>query len=96
MNDKILFIGGPKDGKRERLPNSTGLQFQCSIRSKSYDRFPDPVTDLSFSVVTHTYEIKQFTDDNGGRIQVAVHSSVKNSMQQLIKGYRYHRKPRYR
>lgn len=47
----------------------------------------------AFSVEEHTYTLRKFRSDDGTTLWAAFHSSVKNPMLALIKGYRYHRKP---
>jgi hypothetical protein len=90
---KTLFVGGPKDGKREVWPNSLSAAAQVY----SHRLYPDSATtfDRDKAIVgmnIDTYQLKQFT---GADYPVAFHSSVKYPMEALIKGYRYHRNPRY-
>lgn len=49
----------------------------------------------SIGVTEHTYSLKEYRGENGEILRVAFHSSVKNPMEKLVKGYRYHRKRRY-
>lgn len=96
MSEKILFIGGPKDGLRQRLPPAvTGHVLQTPV----YERWGAcPAVDFPrYNIVTHTYTLKRiYIGDQGEFLEVAVHSSVKDPMRSLIKGYRYHRNPRPR
>lgn len=94
MSEKILFIGGPKDGKREFLPDGQH-QIRCATRILPDSK--NTVADfLAVGFQTHTFEIKRFRCEDGTELEIAVHSSVKDVMKQLVKGYHYHRKPRYR
>ncbi len=92
--NKFLFIGGPKDGKRETLPpNFYPFQMQC-VQRTGIRTMPDPnsVFDPSFGITTHTYTAKVLKCGK----TVYMHSSVSDLIEQLVKGYRYHRKPKYR
>jgi hypothetical protein len=89
---KTLFIGGPKDGKREVIPQHCGYAYQCATMVQPRDRVPD-IADPLVGVTTHTYLIRPLVGENGTAHQVAVHSSVTNVMEALLKGYRYNRKP---
>lgn len=97
MNDeRILFIGGPKDGKREALPQTTRIHQLQTANFTRRDTFPSATPMPAFGITTHTFEIKQLIAEDGSVLKIAVHSSVKDVMKQLVKGYHYHRKPRYR
>jgi hypothetical protein len=88
-----LFVGGPYDGKRQPFPDQ-GSWVNVPVFDKNDGTYP---VDLAahVGICIHTYTIKRF-NDAGHEFQVAFHSSVKNPMAALIKGYRYHRKPRRR
>jgi len=74
----------------DRIHVASHLQ-QSNLYS-SYDADPQ----ACIGVTTHTYALKRFRDGNGVDHVVAFHSDVKNTMEALIKGYHYHRKPRRR
>lgn len=91
---KTLFIGGPKDGKRENIPlnNSTTLQ----VASMGFAGLNGPIpTSPAFGITQHTYSLKKFITQAGEELVVAAHSTIPNMMEQLVKGYRYHRNPRH-
>jgi hypothetical protein len=92
MNQKILFIGGPKDGLRQaRPPAVTAIQYQ------SWRAAPqNSILGGSLGFTTHTYNLKRVAVGDNEFVEVAVHSSITNPMKQLLKGYRYHRNPRPR
>lgn len=91
--ERILFVGGPKDGKREVFhPYGTQVQVVTpTFRQSLNDLTIDP---QSVGITTYTYKIVQRTLPDGTILRVAVDSSVKDLQTQLIKGYRYHRNPR--
>lgn len=95
---KTLFVGGPKDGKREFFPTGYGDSIRVYSHHTAYGISADTFDrdDALVGMNIHTYELKRFRDENGNDYAVAFHSSVKNSMEALIKGYRYHRSPRKR
>jgi hypothetical protein len=92
----MLFVGGPKDGKREDFPTQGGY-VQTAVLNPYTKAYPPPFDD-SLGIEVHTYQIKRFSDGepDGTVFEVAFHSTVKNPMAALIKGYRYHRKKRCR
>lgn len=91
---KTLFVGGPKDGKREDWDwGRSGPIAQVA----TYNVFHGPVVPIDQGTIgmdIHTYQLKQFRQ-NGTDYEVAFHSSVTDPMKALITGYHYHRKPRY-
>lgn len=87
----MLFVGGPKDGMREEIPRAPGcVTFQCYVQQ--VPKFMS--TSIRYDV--HTYTLKKCVLVDGSECMVAVHSSVPDLQAQLVKGYRYHRKKRYR
>lgn len=91
-NQKILFVGGPKDGCREAIPGAT-----TCLRSVQCDythTFADPSACVGFQ--TFTYTIHRLHGANNEVHQVAADSSVPDVMAALVKGYRYHRPKRTR
>lgn len=96
MAVKTLFVGGPKDGKREIWPNHLGPY----VNVYAHPAYPDSLTtfnraDAIIGMDIHTYRLEKFKDNNYIDFTVAFHSSIKNPMEALIKGYHYHRNPRY-
>lgn len=93
-DERILFIGGPKDGLREAIPQATvyhQLQVPHYVQ-RNLGSLNSPMP--AFGITTHTFTIKRFVAEDGTELKIAVHSSVKDVMKQLVKGYHYHRKPR--
>lgn len=94
MSDKILFLGGPNDGKRMLVPPSSHTIVMPVFTTPN--RCPSNVISASFGFTTHTFAIKELRLQNGTTAKIAVHSSIKDPLEQLVRGYRYHRKQRYR
>ena len=87
-----LLIGGPADGKRMNLPPLCGGVYKIALI--------EPCGGMSYysdapRIFTHDYRIQKFCNADGTTCEVATHSSIKDPMAALIKGYHYHRKPRH-
>jgi len=91
---KTLFVGGPEDGKR----NDWDWHIHGPIiKMATYTALNGPVVPLDEATIgmdIHTYRLQRFMGD-GKTHEIAVHSSIQNPMEALIKGYHYHRNPRY-
>lgn len=84
---RILFVGGPNDGHRKQDPR-TNPTTQTQILTYAFPPWrPEASFDKLFlGARIYTYEVKNF---NGH--EVAFHSDIKDPMEALIKGYKYHR-----
>ena len=80
--NKVLFIGGPLDGQR-RVWDTQGYAIRTIVPNDQWKS-----SDASFGFEEHHYQLQE-----GFGYRVAVHSTVKNIMEALIKGYRHYRKP---
>jgi hypothetical protein len=49
--------------------------------------------DDSVGITTFSYNIERIRDGHGNYYEVAVDPKVKNIIEALMKGYRYHRRP---
>ena len=89
---KILFVGGPMDGKRQLWPDKHTWVNVPVFASN----FKDPPANLAehVGICIHTYRLQRFTIGNGEYLEAAFHTSVNNPMAALIKGYRYYRRKR--
>jgi hypothetical protein len=93
---KILFVGGPSDGLRREdiAPNHPMIYTLGTPRIEPYYATADPSPEIA--VHTEVYTRQQFRDSSGKEHEAMFHSSIKNPMEALLKGYRYHRNPRPR
>ncbi len=92
---KTLFVGGPKDGKRECFPPNFGgtiIVYSHPFYGADYDTFKQHNALVGMDI--HTYTLQKFRDTSGTDHVAAFHSSIANPMEALIKGYHYHRVPR--
>lgn len=83
---KQLMVGGPLDGKRQSFPE--GQVLQRTVSGTGNPACVDP----SFVIEEHTYRLEMFKSKNG-LVGAWFHSSIKDPMRELLKGYRYHRNP---
>lgn len=98
---KVLFVGGPSDGYRKEDPWSGPTAHIAHFDKRDWLTYlPDPghfpVSVQDLGVKTETYYRKKFRDENGVDYEAFFHSSVKNPMEALLQGYRYHRNKRDR
>jgi hypothetical protein len=92
---KTLFVGGPKDGKREFFPQNYGdtiKVYSHPLYGADYDTFKRDNALVGMNI--HTYTLQKFRDSSGADYTAAFHSSIVSPLEALIKGYRYHRAPR--
>jgi hypothetical protein len=87
---KVLFVGGPRNGKREEVPDNIGFTFKTAAYKPNYKAYPVADFSETMNVREDIYRIHCVDGVN-----FAVHTSVKNFAQRLFNGYPYPRKRRY-
>ena len=87
--NKLLFIGGPWDGRRENCDGRANLKIMVPNKLRHIGRPDLSIPDITtLNITEHTYRLMRFGDTEN-EYAAYVHEPIRDPMRLLLEGYRH-------